>query len=161
MLALLLIYFELHGILELDRTSEISQFDHLIYGWGGWGVVFSDLPKVKSLGGNKLQVPKFTVQYHFHSTLGNFHNIRRTVCKTKDISANAVFFKKTFHLFVCWFIYLFTYSFLVFREGKGRRKRGRETSICGSATQACDPLVRCPALSPLSHTSQGMFLFIY
>ena len=54
------------------------------------------------------------------------------------------------------FIYLF------FREGKGERKRGRETSMCGClwlgtwpATQACaltrnrtsDPLVHRPALN--------------
>ena len=74
-----------------------------------------------------------------------------------------VFFKR-FYLFI-------------FREGKGGRKRGRETSMCGCllsttplgtwpATQACaltgngtsDPSVRGQALNPLSHTSQGEFL---
>ena len=65
------------------------------------------------------------------------------------------------------------------RNGKGGRKQGRETLMCERhidwlplthpepgtrpATQACaltgnqttDPLVRRPALNPLSHTSQG------
>ena len=68
------------------------------------------------------------------------------------------------------FIYLFIYLFIYFqRVGKGGRKRGRETSMCGClshgapATQAyaltgnptSDPLVLQPVLSPLSHTSQG------
>ena len=63
----------------------------------------------------------------------------------------------------------------IFREGKGERKRGSETSMCGCllrtphwgtwpATQACaltgnqtsDPLVCRPALNPLSHASQGL-----
>ena len=62
------------------------------------------------------------------------------------------------------------------REGKGGRKSGRETSMCGCllwvcpqlrtwpATQACalignptgHPLVHRLALNPLSHTSQGI-----
>lgn len=41
-------------------------------------MVFGDLPKMKLLiggkAGNKLQVPKFTVQCYFHSTLGRFPN---------------------------------------------------------------------------------------
>ena len=67
------------------------------------------------------------------------------------------------------FIYLF-----IFRDRKGGRKRGRETSMCGclsctpywgswTATQACvltgnqtrDPLVLRWTLNPLRHTSQG------
>ena len=63
-------------------------------------------------------------------------------------------------------------------EGKGRRKRGRETSVCGCfsrtpywgpgpQTQACaltgnpssDLLVHRLALHLLSHTSQGPFCF--
>ena len=76
------------------------------------------------------------------------------------------FFKKRFYLFI-------------FREGKGERKRGRETSMCGCfsrtpplgtwpAIQACaltgnrtgDPLVCRPVLNPLSHTSQGLLIFL-
>ena len=74
------------------------------------------------------------------------------------------FFRKRFYVFI-------------FREENGRRKRGRETSMCGCpfcapcapllqtwpASQACalagnqtgDPLVCRPVLNPLSHTSQG------
>ena len=71
----------------------------------------------------------------------------------------------------CIFIFLIFYLFL---ERGGGRKRGRETSMCGcllhapslgtrTVTQACalagnrtrDPLLRRPALNPLSHTSQG------
>ena len=58
------------------------------------------------------------------------------------------------------FIYLFT-----FIEGKGGRKRGRETSMCGCLSRASCwgpgpqprhvPLLCRPMLSPLSHTSQG------
>ena len=66
-------------------------------------------------------------------------------------------------------------TLFIFREGKGGRKRGRETSMCGclsrpppllgtwAITQACaltgnrtsNPLVRRLTLNPLSHTSQG------
>ena len=68
------------------------------------------------------------------------------------------------------YIYLntHTHTFYSFLEGKGGRKRGRETSMCPPvgtlpATQACaptgnrtsDPLVHRPVLNPLSHTSQG------
>ena len=78
---------------------------------------------------------------------------------------NAIFFKIIY--FLKDFIYLFW-------EGKGGRKRGRETSMCGCllhtrysapgpATQACaltgnrtgDPLLHRLALDPLSHTSWG------
>ena len=72
------------------------------------------------------------------------------------------------------FIYLFQ------TEGKGRKKRGRETSVCGclshapptgglvTATQACaltgnwtsNHLVCRPTLNPLSHTSQGNYVII-
>ena len=62
---------------------------------------------------------------------------------------------------------------LIFREGKGRRKRGREINVwlplvrpllgTWPTTEACaltgnqtgDALVHRPVLSPLSHTSQG------
>ena len=74
--------------------------------------------------------------------------------------------------FIWTFFFLdFTYLF-IFREGKGGRKKGRGTSMCGCllqdpqlgawpTTQACaltgnqtgDPFVCRPALSPLSHTS--------
>ena len=59
------------------------------------------------------------------------------------------------------FIYLF------FREGKGGRKKGRETSMCGCLSRVPNPgmcpdwqsnqqhLVHSPVLNPLSHTSQG------
>ena len=62
----------------------------------------------------------------------------------------------------------------IFREGKGGKKRGRETSRCGcllhtpywgpglqprhvpqTGNQNKDPLVHRQAPSPLSHTSQG------
>ena len=63
----------------------------------------------------------------------------------------------------------FSKILLIFREGKGGRKRGRETSMgCllhiptwgpGLQTQSCvltgDLLVHRLALNPLSHTSQG------
>ena len=76
-------------------------------------------------------------------------------------------------MYIYIFIYLLTY--LLFREGKGGRKKGRETSMCGCLSSAptgdlaCNPgmcpnwnptgnpLVRRPALNPLSHTSQGSF----
>ena len=76
-----------------------------------------------------------------------------------------------FHLFIFFFKILF-----VFREGKGRRKRGRETPICGclshaphwgprmqprhvpqTENQTSDLLIHRPALDPLSRTSQGGF----
>ena len=84
-----------------------------------------------------------------------------------------------FLLFKKYFIYLFL------KEGKGERKRGRKTLMCvryidqlplahpqlGSwpATQACaltgnrttDSLVHRLELNPLSHTSQGFFLFFF
>ena len=83
------------------------------------------------------------------------------VLMNKWLKNNSYFFKKDFIYFQ--------------REGKGRRKRGRATSmydwlplvrpLLGTwpVTQACaltgnrtgNPLVRRPALSPLSHTSQG------
>ena len=62
----------------------------------------------------------------------------------------------------------------IFREGKGRRKRGRDSSVCGCLARApywgpgrksipClmgmengDSLVHGLALNPLSHTSQGL-----
>ena len=73
-----------------------------------------------------------------------------------------MYFKKRYYLFI-------------FREGKGGRKRGRETSMCGwlplacpalgtwPTTQACaltgnrtSDLLGCrPVLNPWSHTSQG------
>ena len=95
-------------------------------------------------------------------------------------------------LFECLFsIFMIVFSLLkkilfISREGKGGRKRGRETSVCGCplhpllgtwpAAKACAlgtqtqgqiPILRLgielvtlvcrPALDPLSHTSQGWF----
>ena len=78
----------------------------------------------------------------------------------------------TFFFFFGWY-YLF-----IFREGKGGRKRERHINVwlplvcpllgTWPATQACaltehrtgDPLVRRMALNPLSHTSQGLWLFL-
>ena len=69
-----------------------------------------------------------------------------------------------------FFLFLRFYLF-IFREGKGGRKRGRETSICGCLLHAPDqgpgpqprhapwlgikPVTCRLALNPLSHTSQG------
>ena len=66
----------------------------------------------------------------------------------------------------------------IFREGKGRRKKGRQTSMCGwvsrsahwgsgPKTKACaltgnqtgDPLVRRPALNPVSYTTRAKIFF--
>ena len=66
----------------------------------------------------------------------------------------------------------------IFREGKGGRKRGRKTSMCGCLPLTSywgpglqprhvpqtnnwtgDPLVRRLVLNPLSHTSQGWRLY--
>ena len=83
----------------------------------------------------------------------------------KNGPCKAVRFFKRFYLFI-------------FREGKGGRKRRRETSMCGypshaltgdlPASRACalsgnrtgDLFIRRPALNPLSHTSQGISFFI-
>ena len=78
--------------------------------------------------------------------------------------------KFTFLKIVCKDFYLFIF----YKEGKGGRKRGRQTVMCGClshstplgtwpGTQACaltgnrtgDPLVHRLVLNPLSHTSQG------
>ena len=72
------------------------------------------------------------------------------------------------------FFFFFKILFIYFREGKGGRKRGRETSMCGcllcapywglglqprhvpqTGNWTGDPLVCRPALNPLSYTSQG------
>ena len=73
-----------------------------------------------------------------------------------------------------WVFFLRFYLF-IFREGKGKRKRGRETSACGCLLCTChwgpglqprhEPWLGIktmtlwftgrPALSPMSHTSQG------
>ena len=59
------------------------------------------------------------------------------------------------------FFYLFLKFIYLLREGKGGRKRGRETSMGGcpscilTGNQTGNPLVCRPALSPLSYTSQG------
>ena len=88
----------------------------------------------------------------------------RTSVRGENSNTDGVIFKKTL---------------FIFREGKGGRKRGRETSMCGCLSctpnwgtwpspQACaltgnrtsDPLVCRPALNPLSHTSQGKIMFL-
>ena len=93
------------------------------------------------------------------------------------ISKSQIYFLFLLRFYLLISIYLFIiFIHLYFREGKGERKRGRETSECGClcapllgtwpATQARaltgnrtgDPLVHRPALNPLSHTSQGYFL---
>ena len=82
------------------------------------------------------------------------------------------------------YIFLRFFKFYFWREGKGGRKRGRETSMCKRSinqllltrpapgtwpeTQACaltgnqtgNLLVHRLALNPLSHTSQGSRYFI-
>ena len=71
-------------------------------------------------------------------------------------------------------IYIFKGYFLIFREEKGQRQRGRETSMCGcllytpywgcglqprhgpyTGNPIGNPLVHRPAFNPLSHTRQG------
>ena len=78
----------------------------------------------------------------------------------------------------CYIFIFFKLKILfIQREGKGRRKRGRETSMCGCllcpplgtwpVTKACaltgdrtsNPLVCRLMLNPQSHTSQGSFYF--
>lgn len=54
-LALYPLSLELYRMQDLDRTSEISQFSHLIYVQGDRGLVFDDLPKVKSLIGSRAE----------------------------------------------------------------------------------------------------------
>ena len=95
----------------------------------------------------------------------------------------SVFFKSTIpfpgtYSISCRNIFQRFYLF-IFRERKGGRKRGRETSVCERnihwlllaywpATCACaltgnqtsNLLVRRLALSPLSHTSQGKTAFL-
>ena len=78
-------------------------------------------------------------------------------------------------IYICIYI-LFLFLFFIFREGKGGRKRKRidvwlplTCPLLGTwpTTQACaltrnptsDPLVCRPALSPLSHTSQGWIIY--
>ena len=77
-----------------------------------------------------------------------------------------------------WF-YFFKILFIYFREGKGGRKKGRETSMCGclscapcwgtwpttqasalTGNQAGDLLVCNPVLHTLSHTSQGEYFIL-
>ena len=85
-----------------------------------------------------------------------------------------------FHKHLPYLSFFFKILFIYLqREGKGGRKRRRETAMCGClsytpnrgpgphATQACaltgnstrDPLVCSLALNPLSHTSQGCLIF--
>ena len=87
--------------------------------------------------------------------------------------------------FLIWFItlsyfyiFLLQYFIYFFREGKGGRKRERNINVwlllsrpllgTWPVTQACaltgnrtsDPLICRLALNPLSHTSQGIFLYV-
>ena len=85
----------------------------------------------------------------------------------KDYLLHYFFFK-----FLLYFLKDFIYLFQ--REGKGGRKRGRETSMCGCLSRAhhcvpglkprlvpqagnhtSDPLIHRLALNPLSHNSKG------
>ena len=82
----------------------------------------------------------------------------------------------------CWCCVHFIFQLLSFiflkilfiyfqREGKGKRKRGRETSMCGcllrvphwacalTGNWTCNHLIHRPVLNPLSHTSQGCLCF--
>ena len=78
---------------------------------------------------------------------------------------------------VCVYIYIWFYLF-IFQEGKGGRKRGRETSMCGclmdtpplgtlpttpacalTGNWTCGPLVHRLMLNPLSHTNQGHIIY--
>ena len=80
------------------------------------------------------------------------------------------------HCFV--FIFLKGFDSCIFREGKGETEKEKNINVWWPlmrpllenwpATQACaltgnsigDPLVRRPALNPLSRTSQGLILFL-
>ena len=68
------------------------------------------------------------------------------------ISKRNAYHIKTNHHNLCIILkrlYLFIYSFihlLIFREGKGGRKRGRGTSMCGCLL--CTPLTRDLACNP-------------
>ena len=84
-----------------------------------------------------------------------------------------IYVYNSFHVFPYLFFRGFIYLF-IFREGKGERKRGRETLMCGClscaprlgtwpATQVFaltgnrtgDPPICRPTLNSLSYTSQG------
>ena len=105
---------------------------------------------------------------YLHCALTSFIN-RKTVL---GLFFLFFFFKET-NYFVFFLNILFIYFY---REGNGRRKRGKETSITylpyipppgtKPATQPCvltgnqtsDLFVCRPALNPLNHTSQGLSL---
>ena len=77
--------------------------------------------------------------------------------------------------------YFFRFYLFIFRERKGGRKRGRETSMCGSllarsppgtwpepqaralktGNRNSNPLVGRLVLNPLNHTSQGSLRAFY
>ena len=121
----------------------------------------------------------FSIQSSTHGHLGCFHTLLAPpTLFIKGYDCFPIFtqvFKHRNGLTDLFFLrsYLF-----IFREGKGRRKRGRETSMCGclshapywgsglqpshvpeTGSQTSDPLVHRPALNPLSHTSQGWWSF--
>ena len=95
-----------------------------------------------------------------YSIFLRFKSQKTPTKQQKTAHSRFFFFKKTL--------------FIYFIDGKGGRKKGRETSMCGCllcpllgtwpATQACalsgnptgNPLVCRPAFNPLSHTSQGL-----
>ena len=119
------------------------------------------------------------------TSLFNYNHRRGTLTRTKQMRMRIMLKRMLsmqrpsfFFFLICEFLKRF-YLFIIFREGKGERKRGRETSMCACllqplletwpATQAwaltgnrtSDPLVHWPALDPLSHTSQGKTIFLY
>ena len=102
-----------------------------------------------------------------HLLKSKYSSVRCLTC-ISEITCIVTIFLYLFKIFKIFYLF-------IFREGKGGRKRGGETSMCGCLScaplgtwltaQACalignqthDPLVHRPALNPLSHTSQGYF----
>ena len=98
--------------------------------------------------------------------------------KSKDLYTSKLIAKTGLESrFLCLILNFLFFNILFiycFREGKGGRKRGRETSMCGCFSRTPHwgpglqprhvpwlgmnqrPLVHRPVLNPLSHTSQGL-----